>query len=112
TTTSSSDSNENLGSTETITSFPPSAIETSESGNITTTSSSDSNENLGSTETITSFPPSAIETSESGNITTTSSSDSNDNIDTKDNKMVSEENLDSLSKMDIESTPNYLNLMK
>ncbi|MFB5601189.1 MAG: hypothetical protein ACE5SW_13295, partial [Nitrososphaeraceae archaeon] len=40
------DSNENLGSTETITSFPPSAIETSESGNITTTSSSDSNENL------------------------------------------------------------------
>jgi hypothetical protein len=68
------------------------------------------NNNIGTTDTASSVPPTAIETSESGNVT--ASFDSNDSVDMTNNEIVYDPNLDSLFKMDIEATPNYLSIIK
>ena len=76
-------------------------IETTESGD-NARATVDSNDNA---DTI-----KETETTESGNATATV--DSNDSIDLVTNEMISGQNTDSLLNMDVDTKPNYLNIMK
>ena len=95
------DSNNNIDTLKTP-NTGSTTIETTESGD-NARATVDSNDNA---DTI-----KETETTESGD-NATATGDSNDSIDLVTNEMISGQNTDSLLNMDVDTKPNYLNIMK